>query len=166
MGYGQGQRLAPHLMVEAEIAYKPGPRVAPVLVRKHYVWPLLGSTLEFALAEQAKAAPAAPPREQPPAGAALESLPPYFGGLDPQKASKAAAGSLALRQTLTLKRDPVTGTLQDPSEDDAEFQGRIFRVRERPGGARRRRRWLPCRQLEKAEDRVRKAEFRLDSGPL
>jgi hypothetical protein len=163
VAYGQGSRLAPHLMVEAEIAYKPGPKVAPVLVRKHYVWPLLGSTLEFALAEEAKAAPSAPPREQPPSGAALEPLPPYFGGLDPQKASKAAAGSLALRQTLTLKRDPVTGTLQDPSENDAEFQGRIFRVREEARRRQEEKTLAPLvRQLDRAEDRVRKAEFKLD----
>lgn len=163
VGYGPGSHLWPHLHAEAEIAYKPGPKAAPVLVRKQFVWPVTGSTLEFALAEEAKAAPTAATREQPPAGAVVEPLPPYCGHLDPQKAAKAAAGSLALRQTLTLKRDPVTGTLQDPSEDDAQFQARIFRVREEARRGQEEKMLAPlARQLEKAEDRVRKADFKLN----
>lgn len=118
--------------------------------------------MEFALAEDPKSPISVQP--QAPAGAVLAPLPPYFGELDPAKAAKAAAASLALRQGLTLQRDPITGALQDPSETEQAFRSRIARLREE---ARRSEEDKTldalARQLDKAEDRVRKFQLKADA---
>jgi hypothetical protein len=163
VAYGPGARLSPHLEVEAEIAYRRSPKAPPVMVRSRWTWPLKGSTLEFALAADAAKAPESALAGHAASDALLEPLPPYFDDLGLAKVAKAAEESLALRQRLTLLRDPLSKAVQDPSEDEGAFRGRIARVREEARRAEETKTLGPlARQLEKAGDRVRKAEHRLD----
>jgi hypothetical protein len=163
--YSGSGLLIPHLDVEAEIAYKTGPRATPVLSRTRYAWPLGATSLEAALAADPKVLtnPAGSP--EAPTGATFSPLPHYLGRTGPDKAAKAAVSSLSRRVSLRLLKDGATGAMQAPDEAEAAFRARIIPAREE---ARRAEEDKALGALSKKfqllEDRVRKFEMEVEQG--
>lgn len=161
--YSGSGDLAPHLEVEAEIAYKTAPRAAPVLCRGRYAWPLGATGLEAALAAdpQLLTGPVGSPAA--PTGYGFGPLPSYLGRTPPEKASKAAATSLARRISLRLLKDGVTGAMQGPEETEAAFRTRLVSLREEARRAEEEKSLgALAKKLQQAEDRLRKAEMELE----
>lgn len=157
--------LRPHLEVEAEVAYRTGPRATPILCRAHYAWPLGVSSLEAALAAdpQVIADPAGSPA--PPSAATFSPLPGYLGRISPEKASRAAASSLARRVTLRLLKDGVTGILQASDETEAAFRARLVALREEVRRAEEEKALGGlAKKLQQMEDRVRKYGMEVEQG--
>ncbi len=161
--YGSGPALVPHLEVEADITYRATPRGAPFTSRRVLAWPLAGTTLESALAAEAVDTGDLRRAAEWAVGTACAPLPPYFDRTDAARASKAAASSIVLRQKLTLLRDPLTGTAQEPGEARQDFERRVDQRRqaalqeesEKLSGTLN-------GKLQKAQDRVSKLELELD----
>ena len=144
------------------MTYRASPKSAPIIQRKDLLWPLLGETLEGALAQDARALPAGPPLTSPAPGASCAPLPPFFDRTDPSRASKAAASAIVLRQTLTLLRDPLSGLLQDASESEAAFHQRASAARSSALKEDADRKLASLtKQLQKAQDQVDKHELEL-----
>lgn len=178
--YAGGGDLHPHLWVEARMAYRASPKGAPVVAPVQVAWLLQGETLEQDLS--------ALPREggeeggpAPEPGARPGPLPPYMACLSPEKAARAAAEALAAARPLLLRRDPVTGLLEEPGEGEAAFLRRVAAAREEkerkarekdlPPLLRERDRWnarleelsLKAESL-RAEARARDAETAVSAG--
>jgi hypothetical protein len=161
-GFGSGQALVPCLVVQADVTYRVSPKAAPIIQRKDLLWPLLGESLEGALAQDARALPAAPPLASPAHGASCAPLPPFFDRTDPTRASKAAASAIVVRQTLTLLRDPLSGLLQDPSEGENAFRQRASAARSSALQEEADRKLASLtKQLQRAQDQVSKRELEL-----
>lgn len=161
VAYAAGTSLIPHLEVEAELAFKVGPKAQPILQRRRVAWPLGGTGLEADLATDGMEPPDGAP--DPRKGASCSQLPSYFGRLDPAKAARSAAASLAKRQTLALLRDPLTKLLQDPPESEAAFRARLVAAREEARRAEEEKTLGSLgRKLQQAEDRVRKLEMEVE----
>ncbi len=162
VAFGAGSSLLPHLAVQADITYKPYTKAAPIIQRRDFLWPLGGDSLEAALAQSAAAPPQGAALASPPSSASCAPLPAFFGHTDPAKASKAAATSIALRQALTLLRDPITGTVQDPSEAEIAFKQRATAARAAALQEDDDKRLASLRkQLQKAQDKVSRCELEL-----
>ncbi|MGC8762505.1 MAG: hypothetical protein ACP5VN_02550, partial [Acidobacteriota bacterium] len=159
---------------------RPSPKGPPVTVSVRAAWPLQGETLEQDLAS--------PPREvdeggepAPPPGARPGPLPPYMARLSPEKAARAAADALAALRPLALRRDPLTGVVEEPGEGEASFLHRVAAARQEEEGKARvkvlppllkeRERWrsrlqeltLKAESL-RAEARARDAETAVSAG--
>jgi hypothetical protein len=160
--FAPGSALVPCLVVQADVTYRVSPKAAPIIQRKDLLWPLLGATLEAALARDAGTPPAGTSLGAPVPGASCEPLPPFFDKTDPAKASKAAASSIALRQSLTLQRDPLSGLIQDPSESEVAFRQRAAAARSSALQEDADRTLSALnKQFQKAQDRVSKLELEL-----
>jgi hypothetical protein len=161
-GFAPGSALVPCLVVQADVTYRVSPKAAPVIQRKDLLWTLRGDTLEAALAQDAGTPPPGAPLGAPPQGTSCEPLPPFFDKTDPAKASRAAASSIALRQTLTLQRDPLSGLIQDPAESAAAFRQRAATARSSALQDEADRTLATLtKQFQKAQDRVSKFELEL-----
>jgi hypothetical protein len=123
------------------------------------------SSLEAALAAdpQVIADPAGAPA--PPLAATFSPLPGYLGRISPEKASKAAASSLARRVTLRLLKDGVTGILQASDETEAAFRTRLVTVREEARRAEEEKSLGGlAKKLQQMDDRVRKYGMEVEQG--
>jgi hypothetical protein len=150
------------LEVEAEISYRTAPKAAAFASRRMLAWPLEGTTLEGALAAHAKDTGSARRSAELPAGSCCDPLPPFFDRTDAGKASKAAASSLILRQSLTLLKDPLAGILQQPGESQAAFESRVTLQRQILCQGESERGLKPIQgKLQKAQDRVSRLEMEL-----
>jgi hypothetical protein len=156
--------LTPHLAVEAQIFYRTGPKAPPAVLVQKAVWPLGGSTLEADLAADPVEASDFGSGAWPGAGSSARPLPPHVSSWKPERASKAVASALALRRALRLLRDPVTGETQAPGEAENAFRTRVAAVREARRAAAETKALDPLRRrLERAEDRIRQLEIRVES---
>jgi hypothetical protein len=134
-----------------------------VLCRARYAWPLGASGLEAALAADPHLLTSPVGSPAAPTASAFGPLPSYLGRTTPEKASKAAASSLARRVSLRLLKDGVTGTVQGPEETEAAFRARLVSVREEARRAEEEKSLgTLAKKLQQAEDRVRKAEMELE----
>ena len=160
--FGLGQALVPHLEVEAEISYRAAPKAAPFTSRRMLAWPLEGTTLEGALAAASQDTGSARRSAELPTGSWCDPLPPFFDRTDKGKASKAAASSIVLRQSLTLLKDPLTGILQQPGESQAAFESRVSIQRQISLQAEADKTFGTIQgKLQKIQDRISKLELEL-----
>ena len=162
VAFSPGQALVPHLEVEAEITYRAAPKAAPFTSRRMLAWPLEGTSLEGALAADAKDTGSTRRSAEPSAGSCCDPLPPFFDRTDVGKASKSAASSIVLRQNLTLLKDPKTGILQQPGESQAAFESRAALQRQISLQEESGRVLRPIEgKLQKVQDRISKLEMEL-----
>jgi hypothetical protein len=162
VAFGSGQALLPHLEVEAELSYRVAPQAAPFSSRAMLAWSLEGTTLEAALASKPRETGNAGRSAELPAGCSCAPLPPFFDRTDAARASKAAASSIALRQSLTLLKDPLTRLIQVPGESEQDFESRLKLQRNSAlqADADKALKSLKGR-LQKARDRVSTLELEL-----
>jgi hypothetical protein len=160
--FALGQALVPHLEVEAEISYRVAPKAAPFTSRRMLAWLLEGTTLEAALATEALDTGGTKRRADLPGDAVCAPLPPFFDRTDAAKASKTAASSIILRQSLTLLKDPLTGIIQQPGESQQVFESRVSIQRQSAFQAGSDKVLGTVQgKLQKAQDKVSKLELEL-----
>jgi hypothetical protein len=160
--FGSGSALIPHLEVEAEISYRAAPKTAPFTSRVMLAWPLDGTTLEGSLAAEAIKTGEMRRTSELPAGSSCDPLPPFFDRTDAARASKTAAASIVLRQSLTLLKDPVTGILQQPGESEREFETRVNQQRQISLQTELDKVLKTLRgKLQRAQDRISRLEMEL-----
>ncbi|MEW5765064.1 MAG: ATP-binding protein [Acidobacteriota bacterium] len=156
--------LVPHLAAEVQLSYRTAPKAPPVSLIQKVLWPLGGATLEADLAADPLDAESLGTETWPGSGSSASPLPAYFSSWKPDRAAKAAAAALALRRTLNLLKDPVTGEMQAPGEPEASFRGRVSALREARRAAEETKALDPLRRrLDRAEDRVRQLEIKVES---
>ncbi|MEW6757373.1 MAG: DUF87 domain-containing protein [Acidobacteriota bacterium] len=156
--------LLPHLAAEVQLSYRIAPKAPPVALVQKVLWPLGGATLEADLAADPEEAASLGSEGWPGAGASARPLPAYFSSWKPERAAKAAAAALSVRQVLKLLRDSVTGEMQAPGESEASFRSRVTALREARRAAAEAKALDPLRRrLERAEDRARQLEIKVES---